>query len=179
MPDTPPSPDPTTDPAPPPPPPAAPDVQPAPDPAQLGDPGKAALKAERVARGAAEKRATEAEARLREIEDAQKSDLQRATDRAAELERQLADSMKQSLRLRIATEHSIGADDLVLLTGGTEEELQAQAARIAALNAAQQAAAKLPAFAASPAQAAGNATPPPPERSVNAGREMFRARRGK
>ena len=102
--------------------------------------------------------------------------LERATSRLAELEKSYAAEQQQRLRLQVATQHKIGAEDLVLLTGSTEEELNTQAARIAALNAAQAAAAATPAFAPNPAQAAGNGTPPGRKPSVAAGREMYRQR---
>lgn len=160
--------------------PAQPPADPAPpqpDPTQLGDAGKAALQAERAAKKAAEKRAADAEARLKTIEDAEKTDLQRAQDRAAELEKTLAEEQRQRLRLQVATQHKIGTDDLILLTGSTEEELTAQATRIAALATAQAAASAPPTFAPNPAQQAGNSVTPPAAPSVASGRDMYRKRR--
>ncbi len=140
------------------------------------DAGRRALAAERAAVAAEKKRADDLDARLKAIEDKDKTDLERASARVAELEKSYAAEQAQRLRLQVATQHHIGPDDLVLLTGGTEDELNAQATRIAALSAAQAAAAASPTFAANPAQAAGNGTPPTKKTSVASGREMFRQR---
>lgn len=140
----------------------------------LGDAGKAALQKERADRKAAEKRAEELDARLKAIEDKDKSELERAQARLAELEKSYATEQQQRLRLQVATAHGITPDDLVLLTGSTEEELTAQATRIAALNANRAAATAAPAFAPSPAQYAGNGTPPAPAATVDAGRELYK-----
>lgn len=172
----PPSPTPAPPTATPPLPPVAPVVPATPGEDALGDPGKAALQAERTAKKAAEKKAADLESRLRAIEDKDKTDLERAQSRLAELERDFAAEQQQRLRLQIATAHSISADDLVLLTGSSEDELTAQAARIAALR-AQQAPSPLPVFAPSAGQHAGNGAPGPAKPSVVAGRDMFRARR--
>jgi hypothetical protein len=145
-------------------------------PDQLGDAGIGALQKERADRKAAEKRASELEARLQAIEDQGKSELERAQSRLAELEKNYATEQQQRLRLQVATAHSIGPDDLVLLTGATEDELTAQATRIAALNATRAAATAAPAFAPSPAQHAGNGTPAPPTATVTAGRDLYRSK---
>lgn len=74
----------------------------------------------------------EAAARLAEIEDAQKSEQQKAADRLAELERQVADAETRALRATIASSHGISAEDRDLfLTGADEETLAAQAKRLA------------------------------------------------
>jgi hypothetical protein len=59
---------------------------------QLGDAGKRAIQAERDAREAAEKALTDATAKLKELEDRDKSEAERQADRVAELERKLADA---------------------------------------------------------------------------------------
>lgn len=160
-----------------PPPPAVPEqpAKPADDPMDT-DAGRRALAAERERASQAEKRAADLDARLRAIEDKDKTDLERASARVAELEQSYAEEQKQRLRLQVATEHRIPAEDLVLMTGANEQELTAQAERIAALNAASTAASAPPAFAASPAHQAGNGTPAKPPAGVDVGRGMFRDR---
>lgn len=145
----------------------------------LGDAGKRALEAERQARKAAEKAQKDLEDRLRAIEDKDKTELERAQQRLAELEKNYATEQQQRLRLQVASAHGVTADDLVLLTGSTEEELTAQATRIAALNTQRAAAMAPPAFAPAPAQMAGNGTPPAPAATVDAGRELYRQKHAK
>lgn len=72
-------------------------------------------------------------ARLDEIEQANKTEAQKATDRIAALEAELASATRSSARLKIATEHGItDADDIDLfLTGTDEETLTRQAKRLA------------------------------------------------
>lgn len=72
-------------------------------------------------------------AKLDEIEEANKSELQKATERAENLQKEL-DGMKQAEAIRtmrdaVAKETGVPAD---LLTGGTEEECKAQAEAIKA-----------------------------------------------
>lgn len=135
----------------------------------LGEGGKAALDAERKAKREAEKRAKQAEDRLQVIEDSQKSDLERAQARTLELEKQYAAAEAQRLRLHIAAEHGVSKDDLILLTGATEDELTAQAKRIADIRGAA-----APAFAPNPGQAAGNQAPPATA-TVSAGAALYEA----
>lgn len=158
--------------------PAAPSNQ---DPPTLADPmdtdaGRRALAAERQRATDEKRRADDLDARLKAIEDKDKTDLERATARVAELEQSYASEQQQRLRLQVATQHGIPAADLVLLTGTSEEQLTAQAERIAALNAASAAAQAAPTFAPNPGQHAGNGTPVTPKASVSSGRDMFRGR---
>lgn len=75
----------------------------------------------------------EAAAKLAEIEDAQKSDAQRAADRIAELESAAAAAQADALRFKIATKHGITDEDAELfLTGSDEATLTRQAERLAA-----------------------------------------------
>ena len=155
---------PATDPAPAVPPPAPP--VPAPEPpappatGDLGDAGKATLAKERADRKAAEKTAKELKDRLDALEDKDKSELEKAQKRLAELEKENADEKAQRLRLQVATKHGISQDDLVLLTGTTEDELTAQAKRIAEIRAGAAAATAPPRFTPNPGQNAGNGKPP-------------------
>lgn len=174
-------------------PPAPPTGSPAPPAGDsLGDGGKKALDDERKARRDAEKRAKDAEqaardldARLRAIEDKDKTELEKAQSKITRLEKdhgslseKYATEQAQRLRLQVATEHGVSKDDLVLLTATTEDELVAQAKRIAELNEAR-GGAKPPAFASNPGQTAGNAHPPSATATVAAGRELYRKQHNK
>lgn len=88
----------------------------------LGDAGKKALAEERKARKAAEKAAAEAAAKIKEFEDRDKSELERATEAAktAEAEREAAKA--EALRLRIAIKHGISDEDAELFLTGTDED---------------------------------------------------------
>lgn len=71
--------------------------------------------------------------KLTELENASKSELQRAIDRAAAAEAALATAQAESLRLSIAARHGISGDHLDLLTGSSEDELEAKAQKLSAL----------------------------------------------
>lgn len=144
------------------------------------DAGRRALAAERQRAADEKKRADELDARLKAIEDKDRTELERATARLSEIEEKYATSEAQRLRLEVATEHHISAADLVLMTGTTRDELTAQAIRIAALNAGTAAATAPPAFAANPGQAAGNGTPAGPSKATLAtGAELYQQRKPK
>lgn len=149
-----------------------PDVTPpATDDDKLGDGGKAAIKAERDARKAAEKELKEVQDRLKAIEDKDKSELEKATARLAELEQTYGTERATRLRLEIASEFEIGKDDLVLLTATDEDGLRAQAERVKARNDAV--------AGRSPAPLPGQGTPPaaPKTGSVSAGADEYRRRK--
>ena len=71
-------------------------------------------------------------ARLDEIEQANQTEAEKAAARVAELEAELNNTRRDSLRLKIASAHGItDADDIALfLTGQDEETLTAQAKRL-------------------------------------------------
>lgn len=71
--------------------------------------------------------------RLAELEESQKTEIQRATERAEAAERALAAKEAEALRLTVAARHGIGADNLDLLYGDDEAELEARAKKIATL----------------------------------------------
>lgn len=71
--------------------------------------------------------------KLTQLEEASKSELQKAIDRATAAEASLADKEAEALRLTVAARHGISADNLDLLTGSTEDELEAKAKKIASL----------------------------------------------
>lgn len=113
--------------------------QPTNDEANLGDAGKKALDAMKAKWKAAEQKAKEnaqAATRLAEIEDAQKTEAQRAAE-ALTREKARADSAERlATSLRIATQHKLGADDAELLgTLPDEAAMEKLAARLAAENA--------------------------------------------
>lgn len=88
---------------------------------------------------------------LEKIRDAQKSEAEKIQERAAKAEQRAQAAEAELIRERIARRHKIDDDDLELLGTGTEEQIEARAKRIAALNAAA---------------AAVKATVPPSEKPV-------------
>ena len=82
-----------------------------------------------------EKRAKEnatAAQRLADIEDAQKSEAQKAADRIKELEAAASAAQRDALRFKVASKYGIGDEDADLfLTGSDEETLTRQATRLA------------------------------------------------
>lgn len=83
-----------------------------------------------------EKRAkanADAATRLAEIEEAQKSEAQKAADRVAQLEKEASSARAEALRFKVATKHGISDEDAELfLTATDEETLTRQAERLAA-----------------------------------------------
>lgn len=106
--------------------------QPATAPEELGDAGKKALEAERKARRAAEKAAAEAAAKIRQYEDAQKSEAERLAARVAELEQAAATATAEAARQRIVNETGLPADLADLIVGADEDAMRATAERIKA-----------------------------------------------
>lgn len=75
----------------------------------------------------------EAAQRLAEIEDAQKSEAQKAAERIAELEKQATEAQRDALRFKVASKFGITDEDADLfLTASDEETLTKQAERLAA-----------------------------------------------
>lgn len=75
---------------------------------------------------------SKAAARLKEIEDAQKSDAEKAAERIATLEQQATAAQRDALRFKVAAKHGIGDEDADLfLTGADEATLTKQAERLA------------------------------------------------
>src|SRR5688572_5082481 len=83
---------------------------PKPDPDDdLGDAGKRALREERTARREAERQLAEFKTRLQELEDKDKSELEKLRDKVADLEKdKLADAAKL-LRAQVATDKGLTA----------------------------------------------------------------------
>lgn len=168
----------------------------------LGAPGLAALQAERDARAAAERAAREAQAALAARNQQDMTELQRAQAAQATAEQAAATANGQLLRYRVASEHQVHPDDMILLNGADEQTLRAQAQRLIQIRAGTGGATPPPpggatpptpggatppasppahqqtgppAFAPNPGQHAGNATPPATA-TVAAGAELYRQR---
>jgi hypothetical protein len=77
--------------------------------------------------------------KLDEIEEANKTELDKANARADAAEKERDTIRADKLRLEIASKHGITGEYLDLLSGSTEEELEATAAKVAALIPAQDA----------------------------------------
>lgn len=102
----------------------------------LGDAGKKALDAERSSRKAAEKALADAQARLQEIEDASKSELELATERAKRFEDSYNDLVRTSLRNEVALTKGLTPAQAKRLVGDTREALEADADELLATFAA-------------------------------------------
>jgi hypothetical protein len=68
-----------------------------------------------------------------ELEESQKTEIQKATDRAAAAEAKATEQAAKLARLEVAQEHGITKDEAKLLTGTTPEQLAEQAAAILAI----------------------------------------------
>lgn len=74
----------------------------------------------------------EAAKKLADLEESQKSEVQKAADAKAQAEKDRDDARAEALRLRIATKHGISDEDADLfLTGTDEDTLTRQAERLA------------------------------------------------
>jgi hypothetical protein len=96
----------------------------------LGDAGKRALAAERVARREAEARVKELEplaAKARELEEAGKTELQRLTEQLTTAQADATAARGELLRLTVATAKGLPAKLAARLQGDTEEDLAADA----------------------------------------------------
>jgi len=93
----------------------------------LGDAGKKALAEERAARKVAEKSAADLEARLKAIEDKDKTETQRAADTATKAEAAFVAEKARADRLEVAIAKRLTPAQLKRLQGTTREELEADA----------------------------------------------------
>ena len=82
--------------------------------------------------------------KAQEAEEANKTEVQKAADRAARAEQLLQDKETGYARLELAVQYNIPPDDIDLIGSGTREEMDARAARLAALHAASMKAAPPP-----------------------------------
>jgi hypothetical protein len=100
-----------------------------PDPAKpdLGDAGKKALESERKARREAERQLKETADRLKVLEDKDKSDSDRLTEKVTQLEKDLAAATAKADRYEVALDKGLDMTRAKRLTGTTREELEADA----------------------------------------------------
>lgn len=75
----------------------------------------------------------EAETRLRALEDKDKSELQRLSERAADNERRATDAELRLTRFEVAADRGLEATAAQFLTGANREEIEARADELAAL----------------------------------------------
>ncbi|MDY6054351.1 hypothetical protein [Micrococcus sp.] len=94
---------------------------------ELGEGGKRALSAEREARRAAERELSEARAALKEIEDANLSELERAQRDAQEAREELTALRVENARYRVVQAKGVPGELAEFITGDTEEEMAAKA----------------------------------------------------
>ena len=100
---------------------------------QLGDAGKKALASERKARRDAEKALADAQAKVREFEQAQMSEQERLNAQLKEAQEAAAKATAEALRLRIAAEVGLDPELHEFLDGITDEEqMRARAKKLAA-----------------------------------------------
>lgn len=90
----------------------------------LGAPGLAALKSEREAKAAADKRAAAAEARLKAYEDAQKTEAEKQAERLAEFERENAELKSAKTRSEIASSKGLTTELIAGPASNSEEDLE-------------------------------------------------------
>lgn len=102
----------------------------------LGEGGKKALDAERIARRNAEQELAAARAELDKINRANETALEKAQREANEAKEAAATAAADALRLRVAAKHGISDEDADLfLTGTDEDTLNRQAERLSHRNA--------------------------------------------
>lgn len=90
----------------------------------LAEAGKKAIAEERKQAREAQRRATEMEARLKEYEDRDKSEMQRITERAVAAEAERDAHRVDLTRFRLATRYGLSESDLRFLPAGSDEEME-------------------------------------------------------
>jgi hypothetical protein len=98
----------------------------------LGEAGKKALEAERRNARAATKERDALAARLKEFEDRDKSEADKAIERAAAAEKRVAELEAHATRLEVAYENGLTPAQAKRLVGSTREELEADAKELLA-----------------------------------------------
>lgn len=112
---------------------STPDPAPATEDTPLGEAGEKALEAFKQRAREAEARIKELEplaAQAREIEEAQKSEVQKAQDKLAKEAEARKAAETRLLRYEVAAEKEVPADALDFLVGDTREELEAKADKL-------------------------------------------------
>ena len=79
----------------------------------------------------------DAAARLRKLEDANKSEVERQAEAVSLLTQERDAAIGEAARLRAAVKHGLSDEDLELIGNGTPDEIEFRAARLAARLAAQ------------------------------------------
>lgn len=97
----------------------------------LGDSGKRALMAERKAKRDAERRLRELQSQLQQYTDRDKSELQKAVERAEAAERDASSVRVANARLMAAATYNLPPEWIDLLGDGTDEQIDERARRIA------------------------------------------------
>ncbi|WP_461169274.1 hypothetical protein [Arthrobacter sp. Z1-15] len=144
---------------------------------KLGEGGIKALKAEREAREAAEKRAADAEAKVQAAEDAKLSDIQRANKERDDQAAENATLKATNARLAALTEHPVPKDYQDLVTGTDEASYLASAKKISDLYARAEGKAPKPDPIPGSGKRSGDNNPA--GGSVAAGRERYASRKKK
>jgi hypothetical protein len=93
----------------------------------LGEPGKKALEQERKARRDAERQLREQGEQLKALQDKDKSDSERLTEKITQLEKDLATATARADRYEVALDKGLDMTRAKRLTGTTREELEADA----------------------------------------------------
>lgn len=93
----------------------------------LGDAGKKALDEERKARREAERQLRDTADRLKALEDKDKSESERLTERLSQLEKDLVAASARADRYEVALEKGLDMTRARRLAGSTREELEADA----------------------------------------------------
>lgn len=78
-----------------------------------------------------EREAKAARERLQEIEDRDKSEVQKAADRASAAEKERDEARRDAMRLKVGVDKRLPAEIVELLKGDSEEEMAAHADRLA------------------------------------------------
>lgn len=97
------------------------------DEGKLGANGLKALEAERAANKASRKQIAELQAKLKEYEDANKTEAEKTAERLAALEKTSAESQSRAERLEVALDKGLPKALAARLQGSTREELEADA----------------------------------------------------
>ena len=144
---------------------------------KLGEGGIKALKAEREAREAAEKRAADAEAKVQAAEDAKLSDIQRAQKERDDQAAENATLKATNARLAALAEHPVPKDYQDLVTGTDEASYLASAKKISDLYARAEGKAPKPDPIPGSGKRSGDNNPA--GGSVAAGRDLYASRKKK
>lgn len=96
----------------------------------LGDAGKKALQREREARKAAEKAKAEADAKIKEYEDAQLSERERLEKERDEAKKAAATTAQEAALYKAAVTYGLTEDDLELLEGVPADQVDSRAKRL-------------------------------------------------